>query len=400
MKRSFGYVVLFATLCAIFVVPAPSQTAAVKGLCKDGEGNPIVDAQVVWHNKDNGRTFSLKTNKKGEYFSLGIEPGKYSVTLSKDGKVLDSVPDYPVGSDEVTLDFDVKKAQEQTIETKAKQQGMTPEQLKQMQEQAAHAEKFNANVKTINEKLTEATAATKLATPDYDKAIALMDEVVTMAPNEDLVWFRRGAIYLESAKAQTDVAEKTKRNTQAFNDFQKAVDLKQNATASTAQPGAPPKPAAAGGPSDNTRMAAYYDNLGNAAGKIGKTDDAIKAYSHAAELDPANAGQYYLHLGILLTNANMKSDPEVTKQAVDAFDKAITADPKNADAYYFKGSNLIGLAKMDSNSKVIAPPGTAEALQKYLELQPNGPHSAEAKSMLALVGATLETSYGSKKKKN
>jgi hypothetical protein len=55
---------------------------------------------------------------------------------------------------------------------------------------------------------------------------------------------------------------------------------------------------------------------------------------------------------------------------------------------------------MDSNSKVVAPPGTAEAFQKYLELQPNGPHAAEAKSMLALVGSTLETTYGTKKKKN
>jgi tetratricopeptide (TPR) repeat protein len=147
-------------------------------------------------------------------------------------------------------------------------------------------------------------------------------------------------------------------------------------------------------------MAAYYDNLGIAAGRIGKTDDAVNAYNQAATLDPANAAHYYLNLGILLTNANMKSDPTVTKQAVEAFDKSIAADPKNADAYYFKGSNLIGLAKMDSNSKVVAPPGTAEAFQKYLELQPNGPHAAEAKSMLALVGSTLETTYGTKKKKN
>ncbi len=83
---------------------------------------------------------------------------------------------------------------------------------------------------------------------------------------------------------------------------------------------------------------------------------------------------------------------------MDAFDKAIAADPKNADAYYLKGSNLIGLAKTDSSNKVIAPPGTAEAFQKYLELQPNGPHAADAKSMLALVGSTLETTYGKKKK--
>jgi len=399
MKRNLGYAVLVAILCAIFAVPAVSQSATVKGVCKDAQGNPIADAQVVWHNNDNGRTFTLKTNKKGEYFSLGLDPGKYLITLSKDGKELDSVKNYKIGSDETTLDFDLKKSQEQAVQDTAKKQGMTPEQVKQMQEQAANAEKYNANIKVINEKLSAATAATKSAPPDYDKAIALMDEAVAMAPNEDLVWFRKGAIYLDSAKAQTDVAEKTKRNTEAFNDLQKAVDLRKTAMANSAA-GTPGKPPAPGGPSDNTKMAAYYDNLGIAAGRIGKTDDAVNAYNQAATLDPANAAHYYLNLGILLTNANMKSDPTVTKQAVEAFDKSIAADPKNADAYYFKGSNLIGLAKMDSNSKVVAPPGTAEAFQKYLELQPNGPHAAEAKSMLALVGSTLETTYGTKKKKN
>jgi tetratricopeptide (TPR) repeat protein len=399
MKRNLGYAVLLAVLCAIFAVPAFSQSATVKGVCKDAQGNPIADAQVVWHNNDNGRTFTLKTNKKGEYFSLGLDPGKYLVTLSKEGKELDSVKNYQIGLDETTLDFDLKKSQEQAVQDTAKKQGMTPEQLKQMQEQAANAEKYNANIKAINEKLNAATAATKSAPPDYDKAIALIDEAVTMAPNEDLVWFRKGAIYLDSAKLQTDVAEKTKRNTEAFNDLQKAVDLKKTAMANPAA-GGPGKPPAPGGPSDNAKMAAYYDNLGMAAGRIGKTDDAVNAYNQAATLDPANAAHYYLNLGILLTNANMKSDPTVTKQAVEAFDKSIAADPKNADAYYFKGSNLIALAKMDSNSKVIAPPGTAEAFQKYLELQPTGPHAADAKSMLALVGSTLETTYGTKKKKN
>jgi len=34
-------------------------------------------------NQDNGQKYTLKTNKKGEYFSLGSAPGHYSVTLYK-----------------------------------------------------------------------------------------------------------------------------------------------------------------------------------------------------------------------------------------------------------------------------------------------------------------------------
>src|ERR1039458_165347 len=66
----------------------PNQTKAqasgsVKGVCKDAQGNPIADAVVVWANMDNGQKYTLKTNKKGEYFSLGLSPGKYLVTLYK-----------------------------------------------------------------------------------------------------------------------------------------------------------------------------------------------------------------------------------------------------------------------------------------------------------------------------
>ena len=151
MKRVFISSFLFAILCAIFALPAAAQTATVKGVCKDPQGNPITDAQVIWHNNDNGRTFNLKTNKKGEYFSLGIEPGKYTVTLTKDGKELDKVNNYPVSSDEMTLDFDIKKSQEQAVQQTAKEHGMTPEQVKQAQEQAANAEKYNSTIKAIND---------------------------------------------------------------------------------------------------------------------------------------------------------------------------------------------------------------------------------------------------------
>jgi tetratricopeptide (TPR) repeat protein len=397
MKRNLGYAVLLAILCAIFAVPAVSQTATVKGVCKDGEGNPLVNAQVVWHNEDNGRTFNLKTDKKGEYFSLGIEPGKYTVTLSKDGQVLDTVKDHQVGSDEVTLDFDVKKAKEEAVQQSAKQQGLTPEQVKQKQEEIAKAEKYNTNARAVNEKLNAATAATKLPTPDYDQALALLNEASQMAPNEDVVWARLGVTYLDSAKVQTDAAEKTKRNTEAYNDMQKAVELKKTAMASPPPSG---KAAPANGPPDNSRLAQYYDNLAAAASRLGKTDEAANAYRQAAELDPTKAGPYLFNLGAVLTNANLSNDVNQRKQAIEAFDKSIAADPNGttvADAYFWKGQNLMGMATFNKENKMIVPDGTAEAYQKYLELKPTGPHAQEAKDMLTALNATVETSFGNKK---
>jgi hypothetical protein len=98
-----------------------------------------------------------------------------------------------------------------------------------------------------------------------------------------------------------------------------------------------------------------------------------------------------------MTNANTTNDPKLRQAAVDAFDKAIAADPNRADAYYWKATNLIGAATLKGD-KMVAPDGTAEAFQKYLDLQPTGPHAEEAKAMLASIGATVETQFGKPKK--
>src|SRR2546430_7498527 len=288
MKRNVFYVLMISVLSMMFALPALSQTATVKGVCKDAQGTPIVGAEVTWHNDDNGRTFKLKTNKKGEYFSLGIDVGTYTVTLNKDGKQLDKVDKYKVTTDELTLDFDLKASQEQAVQETAKAKGLTPEQVKQMQEEQAKTEQYNKSIGTVNEKLKAATAAEQATPPNYDAAIASLTEASQMVPNEDLVWFRLGGAYLDSAKTQTDPAEKTKRYTEAYNDLQKAINLK---TGKTPEAGAPGGPAANGQPAqgngqpaqgnaqpanaappqngkaavqsalDNHRMAAYYDNF-------------------------------------------------------------------------------------------------------------------------------------------
>src|SRR6202140_3685343 len=141
MKRHFAGFVLILLMLGLCASPVFAQGASgtVKGVCKDAQGNPIADAVVVWANQDNGQRYPLKTNKKGEYFSLGIASGKYQVTLyktaedAKANKELFHVSGFQVQLDENTLDLDLKKEQEKT----AQGQGLTPEQIKQMQEAKA-----------------------------------------------------------------------------------------------------------------------------------------------------------------------------------------------------------------------------------------------------------------------
>lgn len=380
MKKHFAvfvFVLLMLAYCAPMVFAQAAGT--VKGVCKDAQGNPIADAVVIYANQDNGQKYTLKTNKKGEYFSLGIAPGHYNVTLYKTpddvkaNKEIFHFGKVPVTLDENTLDFDLKKQAEDT----AKGQGLTPEQIKQMQENQEKQKKEVNTIKSLNEKIVAANTSMKAG--DFDAAIATLNEATQMDPTRDVIWAQLADAYRGSALKQTDRAEKTKRLDEAVTDYQKALDLKQKAMETKKTP------------EDTKQLAAYYNNLGEAAGKAGKADDAVKAYTQAAQVNPEGAAGYYYNVGAVYTNAGKVDD------AIAAFDKCIAADPTRADAYYQKGVNMIGKATLQGD-KMVAPPGTADAFQKYLELQPTGPYADVAKQMLASIGASVETGFGTKKK--
>ena len=380
MKKHFAVFVCLLLMLG-FCAPSVFAQAAgtVKGVCKDAQGNPIVDGIVVFANLDNGQKYTLKTNKKGEYFSLGIAPGHYNVTLYKNAddvkanKEIFHFGKFPVTLDENTLDFDLKKQSEES----AKGQGLTPEQIKQMQEAQEKQKKEVTTIKALNEKLGAANTAMQAG--DFDTAVSSLTEATQMDATRDVIWARLADAYRGSALKQTDRAEKTKRLEEAAADYQKAIDIKQKAMETKKTP------------EDTKQLAAYYNNLGEAAGKAGKIDDAVKAYNMAAQVNPEGAAGYYYNIGAVLTNAGKVDD------AIAAFDKCIAADPNRADAYYQKGVNMIGKATLQGN-KTIAPEGTAEAFQKYLELQPNGPYADVAKQMLATIGASVETTFGTRKK--
>jgi tetratricopeptide (TPR) repeat protein len=347
-------------------------TGTVKGVCKDIEGKPIAGAEVEWVSPETGHSYKLKTNNKGEYFSLGIVPGKYNVFLRKDGKELFHLNGINVGLDETEVPFDLKKEQAAA----AQGQGLSPEQAKAQAEAVAKAETDKKVVGTLNEKLNAARTAS--AAGDYDTAIATLTEANQIDNNRDLIWYALGDAYRMSATKQTDPAEKQKRYEMAAADYQKAIDLR------TASEGAQKDP------DNNVKMAAYYNNLADAYQKSRKVDEAVANYTKAAQLDPTHAAGYWFNIGAVLTNAG-KVD-----EAIVAFDKVIAADPTKAEAYYQKGINLIGKATLKGD-KMDAPPGTAEAFQKYLELDPNGRFAQPAKDMLTSIGATVETGFGKKK---
>jgi tetratricopeptide (TPR) repeat protein len=259
--------------------------------------------------------------------------------------------------------------------------GAAAEMKKQKEEQqktAGMKEHFNNGVAFLDQ---ERAAKAALATTPADqrdaakqnildlsnKAVAEFQQADKIAPEKDpnhhLFWARMGEAY--------DLAG---RNDEAINAYQQAVALKP----------------------DN---AGYYNNLGNVLARAGKIDDARAAYTKSAELDPANAGLAWRNFGISLYQVGRM------QEAVEPLTKATEVDPKNAQAWYLLGACLVASAdykQVGDKVEVTLKPGTVEAYQKAVELDPNGPWGKQAKDGLAQVNQLtggIETKVGGKKKK-
>ncbi len=143
---------------------------------------------------------------------------------------------------------------------------------------------------------------------------------------------------------------------------------------------------------------AYYNNLGNCLARIGKTDEATAAYQQAIMLDPQNTAMYWRNLSVGLYNTGK------IKESIDPLKKATEADPKSAQAWYLLGAALVNTMDFKQDGDKLVPvmqPGTMEAYQKAIELDPNGPYGVQAKQgleALQAMGIGIDTASGKKKK--
>ncbi len=349
MKKQIVLITLAAMLIGMFAISAAAQmTTSVKGFVKDDEGKPMVDAQIIMQSAESGRKYSFKSDKHGEYFSLGIQPGVYNFVLMRNGAVvwqLNGLSVKLVGDNVVNFDMAKERA------AAAKASGVSEEERKRAEAVA----KENQKIKGLNEKL--AAARTAKDTGNFDQAIQLLQEATQQDPTKDIIW-----------ASLADAYAGAKKYPESIEAYQKAIAIAPN-------------------------KGEYHNNLGQDYLKTNQIDQAIAEYNKAAEIDPTNAGTYYFNLGAVLTNKG-KLD-----EANAAFDKALVADPNKADAYYWKGVNLLSKATVDKTGKMNAPEGTAEAFNKYLELQPEGQYAAVTKEMLTSIGASVQTSFGKEKKK-
>src|SRR5216683_4634450 len=89
---------------ALVASPAAAQSGQIKGKVVDAQGNIVEGATISNENLDKGsKPLQTKTNKKGEYIQVGLYPGKYRITATKDA--LTSSKEIDIHLDMATLDF-------------------------------------------------------------------------------------------------------------------------------------------------------------------------------------------------------------------------------------------------------------------------------------------------------
>ena len=384
MKKQSIFAALVALLFVLGAVPAWSQTVLVRanGRITDST-KPLAGAQVVFTLQDTGRQIKEKTNKNGEFSMLGLPRGFYTVEIfNPGGESVFKKGNINISNDQGVVDpfiIDIANPSAATLGNVGSTSAgtsmgggkLTKEQEAENAEKLKQAEAIKAsNTRAEGENTLIAQLNPAIQAQNWPAAEPILQQLIAMNPTR---WDFLQA--LGNAQASQGKYE------EALATFEKAIPLAQNPSDSKSDPA---KAKAAVG--------LMLASEGNVYLKLKKTPEAIAAYNRAAELSPNKGNAYFNICATQYNIGNMEG-------AAVACDKAIAADPNRADAYYIKGSALYGNGKLDKDNKYVVPPGTTEALNKYLELAPDGGHAADVRAMLQALGTPIETTYKDRKKK-
>ena len=166
--------------------PGPAQTTGqVKGKVVDGKGQPVDKAAVTIEFKGGTNLKrEVKTNKRGEFIQVGLQPGPYYITVLHEGSQ---------AADQVQVGLGATPELNLTLTPAAK--GMSPEEA--------------AFRKTFDE------GATAMGAKNHDAAIAKFNEAIALQANCYACFMNVGSLHYE--KKELDKAEAA---------FKKAAELK------------------------------------------------------------------------------------------------------------------------------------------------------------------------------
>ena len=380
-KSMWLAVLLAGALVTILSPNAAAQGGSIVGTILDINGKPWfgLGVQCV---SDQGAKQDAKTDVEGRYAIRNLRPGVYDVTIVTFPPPNEKQSPIVVGKLKVTsgeeakadMNFkDIMSKQGAEVAEKAKKQDEEKQKFEGMKAHFAAGAAFLEQERKAKDDLAKATPdqrdAAKQNLKDLsDKAATEFQAAQKTASEKDsnqhLLWAKLGEAY--------DIAG---RNDEAAQAYQQAVNAKPD------DPG-------------------YYNNLGNVLARAGKIDEARAAYTKSAELDPTKAATAWRNFGISLYNANRGGD------AIEPLQKSAELDPKNAQTWYLLGACLIykmTVKKVGDKDVPEFAPGTIEAYQKAVELDPNGPFGQQAKEGLAQLqqmAPGIDIKVNAKKKKS
>jgi tetratricopeptide (TPR) repeat protein len=377
LKRYALAAMLLLGLAAWLTPRAAAQDSAISGTVLDLDGKPWADFGVTAEGEQ-GVKQNAKTDANGKYSFTGLHPGTYKLSvmlpLQKEPYIAGQVKVSSGQSVPVDLNF-----QELVAKKNPEYVALIKKQAEEGKKFTGMKQHFDKGVAFLEQERAAKSELSKAPADQRDAAKGKVNDLANQAidefqqaqkaapekdPNQNLFWARLGEAY--------DLAG---RNDEAINAYQQAIATKP----------------------DN---AGYYNNLGNLLARTGKIDEAKAAYTKSAELDPANAGLAWRNFGISLYQANRMTE------AIEPLRKATEIDPKNAQGWYLLGTCMVAdpsIYKTQGDKITVTPmPGTVEAFQKAIELDPNGPIGAQAKQGLEqlnqLTGG-IETRVGTPGKK-
>jgi tetratricopeptide (TPR) repeat protein len=376
-NKSWSNALLLAVALVLSFAPraAAQNDGSLSGNVVDVAGKPWAD-MTIDAVSDQGAKLTAKTDKDGNYSFHNLRAGNYTLTV----ELPPPNKPYEFAQVHVASGAETPKVNANFKDIMSKQGSAAVEQQKKQEEEKQKfqgmKQHFEAGIAALGQAnqakadMAKAPAdqrdAVKAQVADLSgKAVTELEAAKAAAPEKDanlhLIWARLGDAYDTAGRADD-----------AANAYKQAAALK-------------PTPA-------------YYNNLGGILGRAGKIDEAMAAYQKSAELDPANAAQAYRNAGITLYNAGKM------KEAVEPLKKATELDPKSAQAWYLLGASLVGAMeykKVGDKMEVVVQPGTVEAYQKAVDLDPNGPYGQQAKQgleALAQIAPGIDTKTTKKKK--
>lgn len=148
--------------------------------------------------------------------------------------------------------------------------------------------------------------------------------------------------------------------------------------------------------------AGTYMELGTDFAQVGKMPEATETCEKILAADPQAKNMQagcYRNVGVVLTNNGKLADAIVPLQ------KATELNSQDALAWKLLGDALTNTitTKSEGGKTVYSiPPGTLEAYQRYLQLEPSGPYAGQVQAALEGLGhlATAASAQTETKKKN